>query len=263
VKADMSMRDLIKQGVGATVAHAAPQCRYDRAIFVLAHMRCGSTALSNILCSRPDISGYGEAHIRYDGRAALGRLVVNQALRKAWKPRARYLFDKILHNRHDDAAPQAFFEARAIFVLRPPGAAVRSIRTLYNQLGRDEYGTDTAATVYYIERVQAMACQWARFDPARRVGLTSAGLLSDPDTALARISDRLTLRPPLENRYDSNAQACKGGAGDPLVSGRYNRIEPSTAASAPDLLDALEVPDAMRREAAAAHAACAALILGD
>lgn len=170
----MTLRDMTKAVVGQAAA-LSPQCRYDRAIFILAHMRCGSTALSNILCSRPDVSGYGEAHVRYDDESALGRLVVNQALRRAWKPGARHLFDKILHNRHDAAAPKAFFAARAIFVVREPGAAIRSIRKLYADLGRDEYGTDVEATEYYVERLQAMARMWGHFSAERRVGVSHSG----------------------------------------------------------------------------------------
>lgn len=234
------MREAIKRALGRAVAGVLPQCRYERSIFVLAHMRCGSTALSNILCSRPEISGYGEAHIRHDSRAALGRLVVNQALRGAFSPRAPLLFDKLLHNRHDSAAPPEFFAARAIFIARPPGPTIRSIRKLYAGLGRAEYGTDQAAAAYYIARMEALATLWPRFAPELRVALTHATLLVDPEASLGLISDRLGFTPPLANHYASPKASRRGGGGDPLASGRHSRIVP--AAEAEEAGPPLELP---------------------
>lgn len=242
----VAMRETLKQMAGQAAAALTPQCRYDRAIFILAHMRCGSTALSNILCSRPDVSGYGEAHIRYRTRADLGRLVVNQTLRRSWQPRARHLFDKILHSRHDAEAPPAFFQSRAIFVARDPGPAIRSIRKLYEGLGRDEYGTDTQAATYYVERLAVLQDLWARFPPDRRVGLTHAGLLSDPEGALAAISAQLRIAPPLENTYRSRPASRSGGAGDPVVSAQHTKIVPKPIL--PDSGPPLEIsPDLARQ----------------
>lgn len=201
------------------------------------------------------MSGYGEAHIRYDGPGALGRLAINQALRGGWSPRARHLFDKILHNRHDAAAVPGFFTARAIFVARDPGPAIRSIRQLYAELGRDEYGTDTEAATYYAERVEALADLWHRFPADRRAGTTHAALLAAPETGLAQLSQRLKIDPPLENRYESPAASRGGGAGDPTASGRFTRIEPRPPDAARDAaaLDTLAIDEPLRRRAAAAY----------
>ena len=148
------MRETVKAGLGRGVHGLDAQCRFERCAFILAHMRCGSTALSNVLCSRPEVSGYGEAHVAYRGEADLGALVVNQARRWAWRPRARYLFDKILHSRHDGAAPPGFFRARAIVLAREPEPAIASIRRLFEGLGKSDYGTDAAAAEYYAERAR-------------------------------------------------------------------------------------------------------------
>ena len=250
------MRDGIKTLLGGAMRAANPQCRFDRAIFVLAHMRCGSTALSNILCSRPDVSGYGEAHIRYDGPAALGRLAVNQALRGAWTPTARHLFDKVLHDRHDADADPRFYEARAIFVARAPAAAIRSIRRLYDGLERrGEYDTDAQAARYYVDRLATLGRHWDRFAPDRRVGLDHAALLADPEAELARASTALGLVPPLENRYRSPAASRAGGGGDPTASGRHTRIERRAPDHGADAAIPLDLPADLRAEAEAAHAA--------
>ncbi len=68
-------RDLIKNAGGWAMARMHSGLSYRNCIFVLAHMRCGSTALSNIISSRGDVNGYGETHVRYDGQGALVRIV--------------------------------------------------------------------------------------------------------------------------------------------------------------------------------------------
>lgn len=214
-------------------------------------MRCGTTALSNILCSRPEISGYGEAHIAYRSTADLGRLVVNQSLRRAWDPRARHLFDKILHTRLDIDVPQDFFRSRAIFLCRRPEPTIASIRRLYQGLGRDEYATDAAAAEYYIERLGRLGDLWARFPENRRIGLTHDELTTNTDFWLQRMTILLGLEPRLENRYRSTAASVSGGAGDPVASAKLTRIEQRAPESGPVALD---IPPALQRQAEDAYA---------
>lgn len=222
---------VVKTALGTAVAMVNPQCRFDRCLFVIGHMRCGSTALSHILCSRPEISGYGEAHIAYRSRAALGVLVVNQWRRKAWKPGARHLFDKILHTRYDDVPSAGLSDAHALFVARDPETTIRSIRTLFARIGSDEYATDAAAADYYIERMRAMLSMWAQFAAPRRIAFTHAQLTGDPQRLLDRISHMLDLAPQLENRYSIATGPIGRGAGDPLVSHRHDRIVPQQQAT--------------------------------
>lgn len=255
------MRQQIKAAAGQLVAASLPQARYERCLFLIGHMRCGSTALSNVLTSHRAISGYGEAHVPYRDRSGPGRLVVNQALRRSWSPGAALLFDKILHNRHDDAPPPGFFAAHALFLLRPPGPTIASILRLYATLGRDEYSTASEAAAYYTARVTRMAALWDAFPAARRTGLTHGALTSDPNRALARLSERLTLSPPLENSYASRAQSRAGGAGDPLRSGTLNRIA-ATPEQGPDISD-LPLGEAERQAALAAHEAMESVIRSD
>ncbi|WP_325414452.1 sulfotransferase [Sphingobium sp.] len=161
---------------------------------------------------------------------------MNQIRRGGWKPQAPILFDKILHSRHDWAAPHAFFDARAVFMVRRPGDAICSIVRLFSTLGRDEYASEQEAAIYYVERLKALAALWDRFPPHRRVGITHEALMGAPDTALGKISAGLNLAPALENRYVSLAASRRGGGGDPIASGRYNCIQV--------LLDKSRRPDA-------------------
>lgn len=217
-------RQIVKQAAGSLAGRLLPQCRFDHAVFLFGHMRCGSTALSNVLCSHPRISGYGEAHIAYDSPAALGRLAINQCRRGAWKPQATHLFDKVLHSRYDSAAPPDLQDAFGIFLVRAPHESIISIRTLFARIGSAEYATDAAAADYYAERIAQLARLWSRFAPARRIGASHAALTTAPDPFLARLSTRLALDPPLANRYERREQVHRPGAGDPLSAHRFNAI---------------------------------------
>lgn len=232
---------MAKSLLGGIVHAADPQCRFDRAVFILAHMRCGSTALSNILCSRAEISGYGEAHVAYRAPGDLGRLVVNQALRRAWKPRARFLFDKVLHNRHDAAAPPEFFQAKAIFLCRRPEDTIPSIRRLFTSLGKKQYVTDASAAQYYLDRVGRLGELWQAFPAEHRVGLTYDALMGNTDACLGQVSAIVGLTPPLKNSYRSHSASVRGGGGDPTASAGHTRItqKPKAEQAAPSLeLDA-------------------------
>lgn len=225
------MTALGKTIAGAAVSHIFPQCRYRTSLFLIGHMRCGSTALSAILCSRPDMSGYGEAHIAYSGRSALGVLAINQMRRRAWSPKADGLFDKILHSRYDSDACPGFFEARALFMARAPQPAIRSIRHLFEKVNSGEYATDAAAADYYEERLEAMLQLWPRFAADRRIACTYEALTVDPDGVLAQLSAGLQLTPPLANRYAIKAAATARGAGDPLSASQHTQIVASKSDS--------------------------------
>lgn len=222
---------VIKAMAGMLTARLDPRCRFDRCIFVIGHMRCGSTALSNILCSRPEISGYGETHIRYADQPALGVLALNHRRRIGGRPGSRYLFDKILHSRYLEHVPEAFFDARAIFVAREPVPSVRSIRNLFARISADEYASDREAAAHYRGRLAQMLRMWDQFPGTNRVALRHADLTTQPDRELARISSALAFEPPLANVYASNPAALRRGAGDPLSSGKLDRIVAAGTAS--------------------------------
>lgn len=247
-----TLRESGKRSAGWLLSRTSTRFSYRNCIFILAHMRCGSTALSNILCSRDDISGYGEAHIRYDGQGAIGRLALNQMRREGWKPDADYLLDKILHCRHDKTASREFFQSRAIFLVRRPRETIRSIVDLFTRLGRPAYDTPQKAAIYYADRLNTLAALWQRFPASRRIGICHESLTRNPDLVLSRISRHLRFDPALENRYVSPVASRKGGGGDPLVSGLHSRIISSPGAAA-ETTFALDLPEDLSARMQQAH----------
>lgn len=254
------VRHNAKHSAGWLLARSVPRLRYANCLFILAHMRCGSTALANVICSRPDVSGYGETHVPHDGPAAPGRLAINHLRHGCHRRTAPLVFDKILHSRLDERAPAQFYQARAIFLLREPAPAVRSIVHLFTRLGKDEYRTDAEAALYYLDRLRMLERHWLRFEPARRVGLTSEALLADPAGQLRRISEGLEFDPPLENSYSSAPASRRGGGGDPLVSGRHRRIEGGLAGTGAGA-EPLAISDALSRRLEDQHARLRSLFM--
>ncbi len=228
---------MIKAQAGQLVASLNPQCSFDRALFVIGHMRCGSTALSHILCSRPEVSGYGEAHIAYRDQGALGVLVLNQLKRGAWRSDSGFLFDKILHQRYDAEACPDFFRARAVFMAREPVSTIKSIRKLFGAIRSTEFADDVSAADYYEQRLSGLLSLWGCFPEERRIGFSYSALMAQPEQQLQRASVMLGLNPPLENHYHAPKRKMREGAGDPLSSHKFDRIVPATMTSTVDSAD--------------------------
>jgi hypothetical protein len=229
----------IKTVFGTVATRILPQCRYDRMIMLAGHMRCGSTALSNILCSRNDISGQGESHLAYRTQTDLGVLAMSLTNRRVFKPTAPFLFDKILHNQYDQDVEETFFHARAIFLAREPAASIASIVSLAERASLPRFRTAETAARYYVDRMNAMAALWNRFPPERRIALTHDMLIRDPDSALSAISRALAITPALTNHYDPDRTPWRRGGGDPVNANRHSRIEPELrrAPVAPPAID--------------------------
>lgn len=239
----MRVRKYARIGAGWLASKTFAKHDFRDCIFIIAHMRCGSTALSNILCTRPEIAGYGETHVRYDLPSAMGRLSFNLYRRDAFDNKAAHLLDKILHSSLMSDVPEEFFQARAIFMLREPEASIVSIDRLYEKLDRPLFRGHKAAAEYYASRVQDLSEVWERFPADRRIGLTHAGLMRDPEGALDQISRHFGFTPPLENAYVSPKGSRTGGGGDPLVSGKYDRIVPDLKRTKGDLPQLTVAPE--------------------
>jgi hypothetical protein len=219
-------------------------------IFMLAHMRCGSTALSHVLCANPDISGYGEAHVPYRTERDVAHLAVKCRYFRGWKKGAPFLFDKILWNHLDIEADESFMQARAVFMCRNPADTIASILNLAT---RDAYMSrfdlDRAAS-YYERRLTRLIDLWERFDDSRKIGFRYSEVVSDPDTVLSAISAALALGTPLANRYERTQPKGRVGTGDPLDADRLTglvakpsdgaRFKPVVESLAPARRDRLE-----------------------
>ena len=215
-------------------------------------MRGATTALTNVLHSHPQVSGYGETHVSYMDGHGPGRLAVNLILRGALKFHAPSMLDKVLHSHLDRKPEGAFYTARAVFLLRSPSATIHSIMRLVQRGELPEIADEADAARYYVQRTQVLARHWKQFSPDRRLGLTTEDLLADPSAAVATLGRWLQLVPDLQNQYRAHALSARPGVGDTTFSAQAQRIEPRISASNSAVM--VGVPEEWAAQCYAAHA---------
>jgi hypothetical protein len=171
-------------------------------LFVLIHVRSGSSLLAMILGNSPEICGYGETMLSYKGPRDLDLLAGNNLYRLqpfSLPGSERYMLDKLVHD--DLLAPdrvRMLFEAgsKFIFLMREPEGTIKS---MVKMVEMDE----TLAAVVYIRRLETL----------RQYGLNlpetgDAFLLSHDDlvrrteSTLASLSLFLELPVPLSSDYE-------------------------------------------------------------
>lgn len=212
--------------------------RFDsrRVIWVLAHMRSGSTLLMHLLSSHPEILGSGERNAVYSSPNDLLRLSVSAAYARRQLFRDyRYVVDQINHDRFL-ASPGLLDHPQLykIFLIREPQAALSS---MVETLGRHYGLTLDEGMDYYLERLPTLAryAQAAR-DGSRSFFLTYDDLLTHPQRVLRHLEAFLQLRSPLSESYQRFAFT--GGSGDPSERIRSGRILPSRRSAPLNLSDA-------------------------
>lgn len=215
-------------------------------LFLLATMRSGSSLLSSILCSHPEILGYGETHVVYDGTDKTRELAAR--VRRAHRGRepVRYVLDKLLHDGliRDPGALDGI-DLTCVFLLREPR---RTIESLVHQLD----STLDDAFNYYRERLLNLE-RYARAFP-RSAFLTYEGLIDDPAGTLSRLAGFLGLSSPLSPEYRLQPLHDMKGVGD-----RSGRLEAGRVLSGAREIR-VPLPEDRVAEAEAAYRKCRAVL---
>lgn len=127
-------------------------------LFILSHMRSGSSLLTHLLISNPAIIGYGETHIQYSSEADFKRLIYqaywqSQEFRKFddlqnLKMNHQYILDKVLHGnkflKEDFLTSENLY---VIFLVREPK------RTMVSMLDQKPHWSEEDAVTYYNGRL--------------------------------------------------------------------------------------------------------------
>lgn len=183
-------------------------------VFILSHMRSGSSLLAHILASNPEILGYGESMTRYSAPRDFDLLALKIAVmlrRMPLKDSKRYLLDKLLHNVLLSPGGMELLIShgvRLIFLLRSPeeslGSLVRSL----------SYTPEQAAQ-YYVDRLD-MLHRYVEHIPQGypAVALTYHQLVYETDSVLNRLHSVLELHSPLSEQYEILPTTGRRGIGD-------------------------------------------------
>ncbi len=211
--------DVAARAVLATAGHVLTR-PHDRRLFLVGHMRSGSSLLSNILCSSDEINGYGESKVVLrsprDLAVLRGKIAMVQFL-NGQRPvrRSRYLFDKILHSRLlPRSAVLEQQTSRTIFLLRPPERTLPSIVA--------SFGWNIEQATNYLRDQYPFIEHLARTLPPETdaVVVEHADVIEHTETVLDSLGDWLDLHDPLSAEYNPRHVARITGSGD--TSDRIN-----------------------------------------
>jgi hypothetical protein len=226
-----------------------------RTLFVLGHMRSGSSLLVHILGSHPEVRALGESWLQYDDAAKLEELVVLvHAAHRSPFVTEKYVVDKILH---DELLPGEALLRRAdvfaIFLVREPARSLVSLVSNKERL-RSISGWDTAA-LHYESRLGRLVEQARVIGDSRRSLLVRyEQLIGDPEPCLESIRIFLGLSSPLTREYRTNRFTGVAGLGDfseHIKSGTIIRTKPPAE---------MQVPPEILARANLAHATCLAAL---
>lgn len=185
-------------------------------LFMLGHMRSGSSLLVHLLNSNPEVLGYGETPIRYTGRRSFVELhdhVLDQ-FEKNGQPSGseyRYVMDKILW--HKNIQSRRFLKQvplSVIVIVRTPTEALPSILSL----DLDEIQTPEEALSYYVGRLTRMREILSIYDSSFAF-VTYSDLTEQTNKTLRRISEYLALKEQLTPTYETMWSTGESGIGDP------------------------------------------------
>lgn len=185
-----------------------------RFIFILSHMRSGSSLLTHLLNAHPQINGFGESHIYYMAQENLKTLLLRNLwhLKKPILPQD-YVLDKILH---DEIAPSFALpdNLRIIFLLRQPEPSIKSIIRLFQDRPKMRM-TEQQARDYYLNRLTSLENYSQQVsDSTRKLTITYEQLLDQTQPVLNLLQTFLETEQPFSESYKTLSTTGVKGVGD-------------------------------------------------
>ena len=190
-------------------------------IHLLTHPRSGSTLLSHILISHPDITGIGESKLVYSSSKDFKKLPVLVALQLRKFPflgGERYAFDKLVHNwliAAENVGNIYHQNDYIIFLLRKPTSTLNSMSRL-SWITKKENPNEYVVE-WYIERIKVIQkyCQQLKMSKFNHMAvLTYNQIINDTQKVFRMLEDFLKLDHPLSEKYQIFRTTGHWGAGD-------------------------------------------------
>lgn len=198
-------RDLLLAYYGL-VLHLRKSYQY---IHLLTHPRSGSTLLSHLLVSNPDIIGIGETKLVYSKISDLKKLPAHVALGLYRFPllgNEKYVLDKLVHDHliaADDLADMYKNNSCVIFLLREPSDTLNSMSRLpwvSQKPDREKFVTNSYVT--RINTIRRYSQQLERSECKRRAVVTFEQIVYHTDAAFRLLENLLELSHPLSESYE-------------------------------------------------------------
>ena len=204
-----------------------------RFVFILGHMRSGSSLLAHLLADHPDIVGAGETHLSYRTAEDLSNLIVktSELLRRPVL-REAYLVDQINHPYVADEVLRSGRLYRCVILVREPEATIKSTMSMLKcpeQEALDVYTKQLDELIHY-----------GRLLGGRALALQYDDLVDRTDATLAALTRFLGLTSPLTPHYATHRMTGRvEGYGDPsgnIKSGKIVRTAGHKILLSPDTL---------------------------
>ena len=189
-----------------------------RFIFILGHMRSGSTLLAHILGSHLELVGAGESHISYQTPVDLPKLVLStcETLHRPFL-RETYIVDQINHDYLTDDVLRSRRVYRCVILLRDPEATLKSMLKL------SIWSEDEALQIY--TNRMAQLSHYGTLLGRRALLVEYDKLVDHSETTLSKITDFLDLNSPLTSIYATHRMTARvPGYGDPSPNIKVGRI---------------------------------------
>lgn len=188
-----------------------------RYVFILGHVRSGSTLLAHILANHPNFVGAGESHISYRTADDLPKLVL-QTCKSLHRPilRETYVVDQINHPYVTNEVLVSGRVYKCIILIREPEATLKSIMKLLKCQEQE-------ALDVYISRLEALT-EYGVLLGKRALLVEYDDLVDHTDHTLAALTSFLGLDSPLLPTYATHRMTGREGYGDPSTNIRTGHI---------------------------------------
>lgn len=192
-----------------------------RILFILSHMRSGSSLLTHILNSNPEIIGYGETHLNYHSEGDLKQLLLKVYSRlNSLEMNHRYAMDKVLHNhKFADDSFLTSSQVYNVFLLRNPQRVLPSILSIKPDWSQEK------AFNYYSERLEQLQYYAQKInDPEHCLLITYEQLLENSTEIFEKLQTFLGTTYPFTEEYQVLKTTGMKGIGDSSENIKVGKI---------------------------------------
>jgi hypothetical protein len=199
-----------------------------RILFILSHMRSGSSLLTHLLNSNSDIIGYGETHVNYTKKSDFKQLM----FKVYWQFKEigmshQYILDKILHDsKIVDNTLLTSENLYNIFLIREPKRALTSLLAL------KPHWSEEKALNYYIQRLSTLE-KYAKIinSKERSMWLDYDQLLDNSNLVFQALKNFLGTKEGFSEEYKILKTTGLKGIGDSSENIKAGRIIKTAGAS--------------------------------
>ena len=193
-----------------------------RILLILSHMRSGSSLLTHILSSNPEVIGYGETDIKYYSDADIKELICRVYTKtsanftplkifEAFKMDHTYVLDKLLHGNLQNQEILKSDLVYPIVLLREPERTLQSILDL-----RKEW-TEERALSYYTGRLKS-SIDYVKSSPASKpfFFVTYQQIVHETESVLCALKNFLETKHEFSEQYLIQKTTGQPWIGDPV-----------------------------------------------